>query len=183
MAILWKILWFAKTPRSINYHGNNQVLIIDVTMCIKLVPLSWNQIAGIPLDNTQYVYSFYPDVAFVRLSRKILQFHNCGVGIPPNNIICVQFPTRCCFQGKYFKSYSHQCHSYRRDIVSMTWLPQFWSGDSPRQHTHVCVQFLSRCWFRFRLSRKIYNSLKLDWVSPWKGIFSCTSTSYLKTLK
>ena len=85
------------------------------------------------------MYSFYPDVAFVRLSRKILQFHNCGVGIPPNNIICVQFPTRCCFQGKYFKSYSHQCHSYRRDIVSMTWLPQFWSGVSPRQHTHVCV--------------------------------------------
>ena len=99
---------------------------------------------GFPLI-THVMYSFYPDVAFVRLSRKILQFHNCGVGIPPNNMICVQFPTRCCFQGKYFKSYSHQCHSYRRDIVSMTWLPQFWSGVSPRQHTHVCVQFLSRC--------------------------------------
>ena len=102
---------------------------------------------------------------------------------PLNNVICVQFPTRCCFQGKYFKSYSHQCHSYRRDIVSMTWLPQFWSGDSPRQHTHVCVQFLSRCWFRFRLSRIIYNSPKLEWVSSWKGTFSCTSTSYWKTLK
>ena len=40
MAILWNILWFAKTPRSINYPGNNQELIVDVTMCIKLVPLS-----------------------------------------------------------------------------------------------------------------------------------------------
>ena len=105
------------------------------------------------------MYSFQPDVAFEENISKSY-FYQC--------------------HNMYSNCQFWQGHSYRRDIVSMIWLPQLWSGDSPRQHTHVCVQFLSRC-FRFQLSRKLYISAKLEWVSSWKGVFSCTFTSYGKT--
>ena len=218
MVILWKILWFAKTPWSMATTKN----LLWMSQCVlnwchcRTETVSWNQIAGIPLDNTYMLLSrrifqnhilINVTVLFILTSEAIAQILylwlgclNLGVGIPPcvikaliTYIYMYSFQPDVAFEENISKSYFYQCHnlysncqfwqghSYRRDIVSMIWLPQLWSGDSPRQHTHVCVQFLSRC-FRFQLSRKIYNSPKLEWVSSWKGIISCTSTSYWKTL-
>ena len=137
MAILWKILWFAKTPWSITTLATTKNLLW-MSQCVlnwchcRTETVSWNQIAGIPLDNTYMLLSrrifqnhilINVTVLFILTSEAIAQILylwlgclNLGVGIPPCVIKALitymySFQPDVAFEENISKSYSYQCHS------------------------------------------------------------------------